>query len=90
MKSRYWITASGCGALIVTGLAVYPQNRSTPPPPQVLFMPRAAGFLITFGLDRVPAAWDGSVQISRGQVARIQGLAFADGDQTDGRSNWKL
>ena len=90
MKSRYWITASGCGALIVIGLAVYSQNRSTPPPPQVLFMPRAAGFLITFGLDRVPAAWDGSVQISRGQVARIQGLAFADGDQTDGRSNWKL
>ena len=88
LKSRYWIVAAGCGALILTGLASYPQNRNTPQQP--LLMPRAIGFQITLGVDRVPATWDGSVQVSSGQITKIQGLAFADGDETDGKASWKL
>ena len=89
MKSTYWFSAAGLSALILAGLAVHSQNPTTQPS-RTLAMPRAISFRIALGVDRQTATWDGSIQVSSGRITNIQGIFFADGDETDGKSNWKL
>jgi hypothetical protein len=39
--------------------------------------------------DAEPANWDGNISLSGGQIRRIEGWRFADGDATDGHASWK-
>ncbi len=88
MKSLYWIGAAGIAALMVAGLAWYAQNRKTQA--QSLTMPHAISFEIVMGADRRQASWDGSIKVSSGQIARIEGLEFGPSDSTNGKTSWKL
>jgi hypothetical protein len=53
--------------------------------------PAAAAFRIAFGAgDKEPAKWDGSLQISGGQIARLEGWRFGSDDQIAANGSWKL
>jgi hypothetical protein len=53
-------------------------------------MPAGASFRILLGVtDTAPAVWDGSIALSHGAIASIQGWRFAGTDTTDSVSSWK-
>src|ERR1700682_805259 len=56
-----------------------------------LTTPEAIAFRIAFGVaDKESAKWDGSLQISGGQIARLEGWRFGSGDQIAANGSWKL
>jgi hypothetical protein len=51
----------------------------------------AIAFRIAFGAgDKEPAKWDGSLQVSGGQIARLEGWRFGSDDQIAANGSWKL
>src|SRR5437588_1717984 len=54
--------------------------------------PDAIAFRIVFGAaDKEPVKWDGSLQLSGGQIARLEPWRFsAAGDQIAANGSWKL
>jgi hypothetical protein len=48
------------------------------------------GVRIRFGLtDKEPKQWDGTISVSPGEIERIDGWRFEDGDEVQGTSGWK-
>jgi len=72
--------------LVAAGVSLYPQGRNS----KEVQMPAAVAFRILLGVgDSEPTQWDGSVAVSPGSVASIQGWRFRPTDTTDSRSSWK-
>src|SRR5436190_16212607 len=72
--------------LVAAGVSLYPQGRNAKEIP----MPSAVAFRILLGVgDTASTEWDGSVAVSPGTIAGIQGWRFRPSDTTDGRSSWK-
>jgi hypothetical protein len=81
----------GVAALSIAALAtisLYPQNRRSSQANNV--MVRGAVFRILLGVGETESvAWDGSVSVSPGRIASINGFRFSGKDSTDGVSSWK-
>lgn len=87
-RSPLWLLAAAAAA--VAAFSFFPQYRLVSPMDQAA-LPQAAAYLIVFGAgDKQPAAWDGSIRLSGGQILNIQGWRFSGRDSTDQRWNWKL
>jgi hypothetical protein len=53
--------------------------------------PPAVAFRIAFGVgDKAPARWDGSLQVSGGQMTPLEGWRFGPNDQVAPNGSWKL
>ena len=73
-------------AAIIAGVSLYSQQRTA----KEQAMPGGVAFRILLGVtDREPAQWDGSLSVRPGNVVRIDGWRFKDGDSTDSKSSWK-
>jgi hypothetical protein len=85
MQRRIWLALPAIVA-IVAGVSFYSEARSAKETP----MPGAAAFRILLGVtDTQPGKWDGSVRVSPGTVADIQGWRFGPKDSIGSGSSWK-
>jgi len=72
---------------VAAGLTLFSQNRDAA---AELLMPAGASYHIALGVDdREASSWDGSIAVSAGAIASIEGVRFAAGDSTDSKSSWK-
>jgi hypothetical protein len=84
MQRRIWLAALAVAA-IIAGATLYSQARNAKETP----MPGAVAFRILLGVgDTAPVEWDGSVSVSPGKVANVQGWRFGPKDSISG-SSWK-
>jgi hypothetical protein len=73
----------------VAALALYSQN--SPPVASAVTAAQGASFRLMFGMnDSQPATWDGSLRLSEGEVAGIEGWQFTATDAVEDKSAWKL
>src|SRR5512133_1911337 len=72
--------------LAAAGVGLYSQGNNG----KEIQMPAAVAFRILLGVaDTAATQWDGSVTVSPGAIASVQGWRFRPSDTTDGRSSWK-
>src|SRR5579863_10314461 len=82
MKKSVLVLAAGVAAIVL-----YSQS---PAPPAPVRRPERMSFRLMFGVhDTEPAAWDGSIRLSDGEAAGIEGWLFS-GTDTAGKSDWKV
>lgn len=83
------IAPVGIAAGLICVYPLLPQRAQVGQPKQ-LTMPDTTTFRILLGVgDKTPTNWDGSVKVTGGDVASIQGWRFAQSDSSDYKSSWK-
>jgi hypothetical protein len=85
-KTTCWVVLVVLAA-VAAGLTLFSQNRGAA---AEVPMPAGASYHIALGVgDRESTPWDGSIAVSTGAIASIEGVRFAEGDSTDSKSRWK-
>ncbi len=76
--------------VVVIGVVVAARQQVATRPQQAAAVEQRS-YRIVFGeTDTAGKTWDGSIEISGGEIASLEGWRFAAGDSVDGTRGWKL